>query len=114
MPPYEPVPFSAAAGLGMTRFWRAPCPSSHPARPRSYGDSAYLQQTRSINQVYVAAAVIHFLNAFQYMWVWFPLGYGPFSWVMIPEWLNVLGACLYLVSASKYNDCWDIFSDATR
>jgi hypothetical protein len=59
---------------------------------------------RGINQLYVAAAVIHFFNAFQYIYAWLPLGYGVLHPVMIPEYLNVLGATLYLVSASKYNE----------
>jgi hypothetical protein len=53
--------------------------------------------------VYIVSGIIHLLNAFQYIYAWFPLGFGIFSWVMIPEWLNVLGAALYLVSASEYD-----------
>lgn len=57
----------------------------------------------SINAVYVVAGIIHLVNAVQYIYAWFPLGFGLLSWVMIPEYLNVLGAGLYLVSASKYD-----------
>ena len=58
---------------------------------------------RGINSLYVAAGVIHLLNAFQYIYAWLPLGYSFLSPVMIPEYLNVLGAALYLWSASLYN-----------
>jgi hypothetical protein len=51
------------------------------------------------------------LNAFQYIYAWFPLGYGLLSWVMIPEYLNVIGAGIYLAGAARYNSA--MYSEAT-
>jgi hypothetical protein len=53
--------------------------------------------------VYIVAGVIHLVNALQYIYAWFPLGFGLLSPVMIPEYLNVAGAGLYLVGAARYN-----------
>ena len=66
-------------------------------------DTLYQQRLRGINALYVAAGVIHLINALQYIYAWMPLGYGFLHPVMIPEYLNVLGAALYLWSASLYN-----------
>ena len=66
-------------------------------------DTKYRQGIASINAVYIVAGVVHLLNAFQYIYAWFPLGFGLLSPVMIPEYLNVLGAALYLVGAARYN-----------
>ena len=60
--------------------------------------------------------MIHLFNAFQYIYAWLPLGYGLLHPVMIPEYLNVLGAALYLWSASLYNQTvtdWTYASPAT-
>ena len=46
--------------------------------------------------------VLHMISAFLYMWAW-----KYFSWfhiIMIPEYLNMVEASLYIVSASMYND----------
>ncbi len=66
-------------------------------------DSFYYQRMRSIDSLYLVAGIIHLVNAFQYIYAWFPLGFGIFTWVMIPEWLNVIGASLYLIGASQYD-----------
>jgi hypothetical protein len=104
-------------------------PPSPPPPPRSYygyaddgsyfyrypDDTLYRMKLRSINQLYIAAGVIHLFNAFQYIFAWLPLGYGLLHPVMIPEYLNVLGAALYLASASKYNETLSSYtSDTTK
>ena len=66
-------------------------------------DSKYRQSVASINAMYIVAGVIHLVNALQYIYAWFPLGFGLLSPVMIPEYLNVVGAGLYLVGAARYN-----------
>ena len=82
--------------------------------PRYPDDTLYRMKLRGINQLYVAAGVIHLFNAFQYIYAWLPLGYGLLHPVMIPEYLNVLGAALYLVSASYYNETFSSYtSEAT-
>lgn len=50
------------------------------------------------------AAIIHVINAFMYAWSWLPLGYTWFSYIQIPEYMNVIGAALYLRSALLYPD----------
>ena len=62
--------------------------------------------------------MIHLLNALQYIWAWLPFGYGFLHPVMIPEYLNVIGAALYLWSASLYNTnvtdwVWDVQNQVT-
>lgn len=37
--------------------------------------------------------------------MWFPLGYGLVTWVMVPEYLNVIGAAIYLYTSTLYNQC---------
>jgi hypothetical protein len=66
-------------------------------------DSLYQQRVRGLNALYIAAGVIHLVNAFQYVFAWMPLGYGLLHPVMIPEYLNIVGASLYLWSASLYD-----------
>jgi hypothetical protein len=89
-----------------------PCPICHSSDDVYYDkdanyivptDSFYFQRIRSIDSLYLVAGIIHLVNAFQYIYAWFPLGFGIFTWVMIPEWLNVIGASLYLVGASQYD-----------
>jgi len=55
-----------------------------------------------INKFYIAAAVVHVVNAFMYIWVWRTEGYPYFHRVMIPEALNILEASLYMVTAMMY------------
>jgi hypothetical protein len=61
------------------------------------------------NTFFLAAAIIHIINAFQYFIVW-PLNFNPatgkrwsiFAWVQIPEYLNIIEATLYLATACLY------------
>lgn len=76
-----------------------------------FNDAASILQ--HINQIYLGAAVIHFLNAFQYAWAWLPSGFRWYSVVMIPEYLNMLGAGIYIYTASKYPECIEYESDVT-
>jgi len=64
-----------------------------------------------VNSSYIAAGVVHVFNALQYFAAWLIYEnpdtgwcYSPFHWIMIPEYLNVIGASLYLASASMYQN----------
>ncbi len=78
------------------------CTHTRPP-PASPEDTLYQQRVRGLNALYIAAGVIHLVNAFQYIFAWMPLGYGLLHPVMIPEYLNIVGAALYLWSASLYD-----------
>ena len=52
------------------------------------------------NMLYAVFAVIHFVNAWQFAWGWW--GRKWYDVVLWPEYMNVMGACLYLISASYY------------
>lgn len=60
--------------------------------PVFHVSAAYDNAINSINNLFVAAGVIHLINAFMYAWSWLPLGYTWCSIVMIPEYLNMIGA----------------------
>lgn len=55
-----------------------------------------------INKFYVIAAVVHVVNAFMYIWVWKNEGYPLCHKIMIPEFLNILEASLYMCTAMMY------------
>ncbi len=67
-----------------------------------YNTAPYHEAVETLNNLYLASAIIHLVNAFMFIWSWLPLGFSIFSVVMIPEWLNVVGACLYLYTATLY------------
>jgi len=55
-----------------------------------------------INNFYLGLGVLHLCSAVLYLWSW-----KYFSWIhiiMIPEYLNMVEASLYITSASMYND----------
>lgn len=60
--------------------------------------------TNGKNQIYLIFAVIHLIDAFLYAWSW--EGYGFLTVEMIPEYLNIIGACLYLYSSTLYDDLY--------
>jgi hypothetical protein len=60
--------------------------------------------TAWVNTLWLGAAALYLANAFMFIWAWVPLGYSLGSVVMVPEYVNVLGAALYLYSASLYDD----------
>ncbi len=101
--PFSPSSLSPSPALPLPHSYYAYSDDGSYAY-RYPDDTLYRMKLRSINELYIAAGVIHLFNAFQYIFAWFPLGYGLLHPVMIPEYLNVLGATLYLVSASKYNE----------
>jgi hypothetical protein len=66
-------------------------------------DAALVDRTyKALYDLYKAAAWIHLINALQYVWAWLPSGFGLFSWVQTPEYLNIVGAALYLHTAYLY------------
>jgi hypothetical protein len=73
--------------------------------------AAYNEAIENINNLFIAAGVIHLVNAFMYIWSWLPLGYTLCSVVMIPEYLNVLGASLYLYTANQYGKMDGTYTD---
>jgi len=52
------------------------------------------------NKLYFQFGVVHLVNSFMYIWTW--EGKSLFDKIMIPEYLNVLGAVLYLWSSTFY------------
>ena len=66
-----------------------------------------------INNLYIGAGVIHFVNAFQYYHSWLPSGFRWYSVVMIPEYLNMLGAGIYMYTATLYPECGEYESEVT-
>jgi hypothetical protein len=66
-------------------------------------DYAETRTPRSdINLQYIAWGCLHLIDAFLYIASWRSLGYAYASVVMLPEFMNVLGAALYLSSAAMY------------
>lgn len=51
-----------------------------------------------INRLYVTSGFIHAFNALQYYWAWLPSGFRWHHRVMVPEYLNMIGAGMYMVS----------------
>jgi hypothetical protein len=62
---------------------------------------------KDLYDAYKAAAFIHLFNAFQYIFVWFSGGYGLLSIVQIPEFLNVIGASVYVYTSFQYEKLID-------
>jgi len=55
-----------------------------------------------VDNMFVGAAVVHVINAFMYIWVWLDAGFPLRHRIMIPEFLNIIEASLYLATASMY------------
>lgn len=70
-------------------------------------------QLAYVNRLYLGFAVIHLLNSLMYIVSWWPSGYTWMDWVMIPEYLNVIEASLYLASSTLYPQTGDIFGSTT-
>ena len=89
---------AAAAGAGSDDY----------AAPPS--DSAYQAALRRVSLFYVVAALLHVVNAVQYLAVW-PAHRNPatgafwraWDWVQAPEWLNLAAAALALAGAVLYD-----------
>ena len=62
---------------------------------------------KDLYDAYKVAAWIHMFNAIQYIFAWFPAGYGLISVVQIPELLNLIGATCYVVTAYNYEKLID-------
>eukprot|EP01102_Stenamoeba_stenopodia_P011865 TRINITY_DN3674_c0_g1_i1.p1 TRINITY_DN3674_c0_g1~~TRINITY_DN3674_c0_g1_i1.p1 ORF type:complete len:167 (-),score=22.95 TRINITY_DN3674_c0_g1_i1:417-917(-) len=56
--------------------------------------------TRRINNMYLGWAVVHIISAFLYWWSWTNKRW--YEIVVWPEYLNMIGASLYLASAILY------------
>jgi hypothetical protein len=54
------------------------------------------------NLCYLLFGVIHLCNAVMYLYVWIEAKQPIFTWFVLADWLNVLGALLYLISACLY------------
>lgn len=69
-----------------------------------YADNtAYTNALESVNNLFVASGILHLINSLMYIWAWLPLGFNLCSVVMIPEYLNVIGASIYLYTATLYS-----------
>jgi hypothetical protein len=66
-----------------------------------------------INRCYLGFGVLHAINSVQYYWSWLPSGYRWHHRVMVPEYLNMMGAAIYLYTATRYPECNDTLSDIT-
>jgi hypothetical protein len=82
--------FSVAAVIGSAAS--SSTDDSEPVNPEA---DAILAR---INRLYVASGFIHAFNALQYYWAWLPSGFRWHHRVMIPEYLNMIGAAMYMVS----------------
>lgn len=86
--------------------------------PYGYGDDYYTQQVsdpytiamKNVNTLFVIAASIYMINALQFFTVWPGLvnqktgeKYRIWDYVMIPEYLNIVEASLYLYTATQYS-----------
>jgi len=58
--------------------------------------------TNRINSQYLAANIIHFVNAVLYIWCWVHEGWALIHFIMIPEVLNMCEASLYISSSLYY------------
>jgi len=56
----------------------------------------------NFDNLFIIINIIHIVNAIQYLGVWLIIGYSPWAWVTTPEWLNIISACLYLLSSLTY------------
>ena len=63
----------------------------------------YTRAVGDTNTLFVIAGAVHLFNACQYFGVWPALGYSFLHVYQVPEALNVLGAALYLYTATTYN-----------
>jgi len=70
-------------------------------------------QNKFINKLYVAFNYVHAINAFMYVWSWFPLGY---RWhhvhIMLPDFFNIVGASMYIRSSTFYEACYNDSAEA--
>lgn len=66
-----------------------------------------------INNLYIGFGAVHLVNAVMYYWAWLPAGFRFYDRVMVPEYLNMIGAALYLKSACLYYLANDFTSEVT-
>jgi hypothetical protein len=57
-------------------------------------------QIQNLN--YLIFGFIHLCNAMMYLYVWIDAKQSIFTWFVLADWLNVLGALLYLITAFLY------------
>ncbi len=70
----------------------------------------FREAVANINRIYLATGCIHVFNALQYAIVWLLLDnpktgnrFTVFDAVMVPEYLNIIEASIYLLNAQLYN-----------
>lgn len=54
------------------------------------------------NLNYLLFGLIHVCNAMMYLYVWVDCQQDIFTWFVLADWLNVIGALLYLITAFLY------------
>lgn len=66
------------------------------------GRANRLRAYQIVYDLYKVSGILHGVNAFQYAWAWLPLGVSWLSPLMIPEYLNMIGAGMYTWTAYQY------------
>jgi len=67
--------------------------------------------TATINSMYIGANLIHLTNGMMYMWVWYHEGFRGkmLAVLLVPEFLNLCEASLYISSSTYYNSEGDSY-----
>lgn len=56
----------------------------------------------TVNKLFLAAGIVHVVNAIMYCYVWIDAGYSVCNPILIPDYMNILEALLYLTSSCMY------------
>lgn len=56
----------------------------------------------TVNNIYLISALIHLFNAMQFTHAWFSSGFRLWHVILLPDWLNIIGASIYLYTATLY------------
>lgn len=69
-----------------------------------------------MHSVYVQFALLHLWIALLYLYMWIGEGYDIFErWLfLLPDWLNLIGSTLFLISACLYPYQFDYGGDRTQ
>lgn len=110
-----------AADAQVSRHWRD-VPHGGPRSPMlplpqrvpsALAHPLFRLQNAFINRLYYAFNVVHTINAVQYYHSWLPLGYRWYHLhIVLPDYLNMFGAGLYIYSSTFYEACYNDSADA--
>lgn len=65
-------------------------------------DSCSLSKTLN-NKIYFYFGIVHLINAIMYLYTWKGYGRHYSDVVLLPEYMNIIGAILYLISSALYS-----------